>query len=355
MLAWMICFLLETQSGFIIGVMEITCLHTFPESLCEEWNTLLEKSITRVPFLRFEYMHDWWITRGGGEWSNAELVLITARENGNLIAVAPLFFTTLTDVPSLLFVGAVEISDFLDFIVSTEKLSAFLNNLFPFLAQLDLPWKQMVLHNLLDDSPSDPILQSAAQKAGWKFQKEALQPCPYISLSDSWETYLAGVDKKQRHEIRRKLRRAEELEVPMRFRIADDPSRLKQDAEDFISLMEQDDDKAKFLTGAMRLQIHQVIQTAYRCGYLNLAFLESGEEKVAAYLNFDFNNRIWVYNSGMNYTYYENSPGWVLLGNMIQWAIDNKREALDFMRGDEEYKYRFGAVDRYVNKITISR
>ncbi|MEN6523865.1 MAG: GNAT family N-acetyltransferase [Anaerolineaceae bacterium] len=335
--------------------MELTSHCTFPEALCEEWNTLLEKSITQVPFLRFEYLHDWWTTRGGGEWPDAELVLVTASENGHLVAAAPFFFTRQTEVPSLLLVGAIEISDFLDVIVAPDNVSSFINALLPFLAQLELPWKQLILHNVLDDSPAEPILQSAAEKAGWKFQKEILQPCPYISLADSWETYLAGVDKKQRHEIRRKMRRAEELEVPMRFRIANDPTRLEQDAEDFLSLMEQDDDKAKFLTGAMRLQMHQVIQTAYRCGCLNLAFLEAGEEKVAAYLNFDYNNRIWVYNSGMNYSYFENSPGWVLLGNMIQWAIDNKREALDFMRGDEEYKYRFGAIDRYVNKITISR
>jgi CelD/BcsL family acetyltransferase involved in cellulose biosynthesis len=62
-----------------------------------------------------------------------------------------------------------------------------------------------------------------------------------------------------------------------------------------------------------------------------------------------------VYNSGFNPRYFETSPGWVLLGHMIQWAISNGREALDFMRGDEEYKYRFGAVDRHVVKATLIR
>ena len=51
----------------------------------------------------------------------------------------------------------------------------------------------------------------------------------------------------------------------------------------------------------------------------------------------------------------EHSPGWVLLGYVLQWATENGIEEFDFMRGDEEYKYRFGAVDRYVMRMQIQR
>jgi CelD/BcsL family acetyltransferase involved in cellulose biosynthesis len=37
----------------------------------------------------------------------------------------------------------------------------------------------------------------------------------------------------------------------------------------------------------------------------------------------------------------------------LQWANEHQRDELDFMRGDEEYKYRFGAVDRHVMRATI--
>jgi CelD/BcsL family acetyltransferase involved in cellulose biosynthesis len=88
---------------------------------------------------------------------------------------------------------------------------------------------------------------------------------------------------------------------------------------------------------------------------LQLAFLQIGEQKVAAYLNFDFGNRIWMYNSGINYEFNYYSPGWVLLSYVIQWAIENGRTALDFMRGDEKYKYRFGGIDRFVQRVQIKR
>jgi len=119
--------------------------------------------------------------------------------------------------------------------------------------------------------------------------------------------------------------------------------------------MEQDADKARFLTPEMRAFMHSVICWAHQEGILHLAFLEINGKKAAAYLAFDYLNRLWVYNSGINREFNEFSPGWVLLGYQLKWANENKREAFDFMRGDEEYKYRFGGVDRYLDRITVTR
>jgi CelD/BcsL family acetyltransferase involved in cellulose biosynthesis len=45
----------------------------------------------------------------------------------------------------------------------------------------------------------------------------------------------------------------------------------------------------------------------------------------------------------------------VLLANLIRLAIEQGRSEFDFMRGNEDYKYRFGAVDRYVKRAVITR
>jgi CelD/BcsL family acetyltransferase involved in cellulose biosynthesis len=50
----------------------------------------------------------------------------------------------------------------------------------------------------------------------------------------------------------------------------------------------------------------------------------------------------------------ELSPGWVLLAHVIQWCCENKRYEFDFMRGDEEYKYRFGGVNQYVMRVKLT-
>ena len=45
----------------------------------------------------------------------------------------------------------------------------------------------------------------------------------------------------------------------------------------------------------------------------------------------------------------------MLLGDLLQWANENKRQSFDFMRGDEDYKYRFGGVNRYIVRAMIQR
>jgi CelD/BcsL family acetyltransferase involved in cellulose biosynthesis len=49
------------------------------------------------------------------------------------------------------------------------------------------------------------------------------------------------------------------------------------------------------------------------------------------------------------------SPGWVLLSYLIEWAIENSREKVDFMRGSESYKYKFGAVDTSLYRGILER
>jgi CelD/BcsL family acetyltransferase involved in cellulose biosynthesis len=90
-------------------------------------------------------------------------------------------------------------------------------------------------------------------------------------------------------------------------------------------------------------------------GWLLLAFLEVNGEKAAAYLNFDYGNRLWVYNSAIDPRFNALSPGWVLLGHLLKWAIEHKRQAFDFLRGDEDYKFRFGAVAGKIYRLQASR
>jgi CelD/BcsL family acetyltransferase involved in cellulose biosynthesis len=346
--------------------MQLTVYHTFEElePLAEEWNDLLACcSASHVPFLRFEYLKTWWNTLGGGEWENGDLFTIVARSDDNLLTgIAPLFFThNREQEPALMLLGSIEISDYLDLIVRQSELAAFCEALFEFLNSNQAPpWKVLDLYNIPESSPTLAALQNAAQGCGWKYGQETLQPCPVITLPGDWETYLAGIDKKQRHEVRRKMRRAEESEVPVRWYLVDkdhpvDGAGLDAEIEAFLALMAHDPDKERFLTSRMRQQMHDSIHAAYKAGWLQLAFLEIGGEKAATYLNFDYAGHIWVYNSGLNFGFREFSPGWVLLGNLLQWANENKRLAFDFMRGDEDYKYRFGGVSRYIVRALIRR
>ncbi len=332
-------------------------LHTqFPGELKKEWNLLLSQSSTHVPFLRHEYLQTWWETRGGGEWKDVSLSIITAQQNDQLVGIAPLMHVPQWQgEPRLMLLGSIEISDFLDFIVRANDQEPFFNGLFSFLQQANLPaWKSLDLYNLLDSSPTISVLSQIANQFGWTINHEELQHSPYIPLPGDWETYLAGIDKKQRHEIRRKIRRLEGSGVPFRWYFVDDPELIEPEIEAFMDLMALDADKARFLTPLMRIQFRKSTLSAFQEGWLKLSFLEINGRKAAGYLCFDYLNRIWVYNSAIDPQNMEFSPGWVLLGYLLQWANFAGKTEFDFMRGDEEYKYRFGAIDRFVHRVILT-
>jgi CelD/BcsL family acetyltransferase involved in cellulose biosynthesis len=335
------------------------------ERLHDEWNALLERAVTRVPFLRAEYQQAWWAQRGGGEWPEAELVVVSARgDDGALLGVAPLFQArNRQGRPALLLVGSIEISDYLDFVVAREQVEEFCTGLLDRLAGGAVPvWEVLDLYNVPAPSPTRAALGRAAGARGWAAGEQLLMPVPAILLPGDWETYLATmVEKKERQEIRRKMRRADGGDDQVTWYMVDGPAGgpegrdLDAEAEALLKLMSNNPGKAGFLTPAMRQAFHLIVRAAAQNGWLRLAFLEVNGEKAAAYLTFDYGNRLYIYNSAIDPRFNALSPGWVLLGYLLRWAIENKRAAFDFLRGDEDYKFRFGAVAGKIYRVQASR
>jgi CelD/BcsL family acetyltransferase involved in cellulose biosynthesis len=336
--------------------MNYTFHNDFSEINPQEWNALLNQSITDTPFLRHEYQSAWWQHRGGGEWKNAQLLLVSAREGDALVGIAPLFIAEYENQPTLLLNGSIEISDYLDVIVRKDDHAKFLTGLLDFLAST-LPdnWSALDWYNLPDTSPTLAALQTEAAARGWTHLEEIYRPTPRIALNGSFDDYLAKIDKKQRHEIRRKMRRAAESELNVRFVLVDKSADIEPELNTFFDLMVHDPNKANFLHPAMREQMTAVLRAAHEHGYLWLGFFEINGVKTAASLNFDYGNKLWGYNSGVSREHMELSPGWVLLGHTIQWCCENNRSEFDFMRGDEDYKYRFGGVNQYVMRSRLTK
>jgi CelD/BcsL family acetyltransferase involved in cellulose biosynthesis len=98
------------------------------------------------------------------------------------------------------------------------------------------------------------------------------------------------------------------------------------------------------------------MDAAQAARWLQLAILEVNGRKAAAYLNFDYHGRVWVFNSALDAEASQAiSTGWVLLAYLIQWAIENGRQYYDFLRGDEAYKLYFGGRLTEIYKLTVKR
>ncbi len=338
--------------------MEIQVITTQAQwqALEKDWDALLVQSFQSVPFLSFGYLRAWWDSMGGGEWlkKKSSLAILCGYENGTLAGIAPLFLSKKPGHPlALRFIGQIEVSDYLDLICRESDLPAFCEAMLAFLEQdKQLPTHQLSLANLLNTSPTPTALAKAAEAAGWEYVQEVIQPSPYIPLAENFDTYLASIDKKQRHEIRRKLRNAD-LNYEVDWYSVEHIQSCQAEMDDFLAMMRNESQKDAFLTQEMVVFMQQATLAMCKQDKLVLSFLTLNGEKAGAYLSFLHEPALLVYNSAFNPRFSSASPGWVLLAKLIQWAITEGLTELDMMRGDEDYKYKFGGVNRYVSRIEL--
>ena len=180
---------------------------------------------------------------------------------------------------------------------------------------------------------------------------------PQFDLPVHYETYLSEqVDKKQRHEIRRKQRRAER-EADIGFYMVGPEHCLEAEVDDFIALQRASrEDKSEFMTPEMHRFFMAAARSMFDAGYLRLWFLTINGEKAATLFAFEYEKRYLLYNSGYDPdAHAQLSPGWVLLAYCIQYTIAAGGRCFDFMQGDEAYKYRFGSKDYQVMRVIVSR
>jgi CelD/BcsL family acetyltransferase involved in cellulose biosynthesis len=240
----------------------------------------------------------------------------------------------------------VEVTDYLDILVDQEYIEPVLNCFADFVATHSDGFDVLDLCNIPENSPTLERFVHFLRQHGLTVEVQQQEVCPIIQLPDTWEVYLSHIlDKKERHEIRRKLRRAE---AESSWYIVGSAHNLAEETERFFSLMSASHpEKARFLHDTQNAEFfRRVIPIAYEKGWLQLSFLNVHGKAAATYLNFDYNRHILVYNSGLLPGEYGHlSPGIVLLAHNIRHAIETQHTVFDFLRGSESYKYRMGAKD----------
>lgn len=162
-----------------------------------------------------------------------------------------------------------------------------------------------------------------------------------LALPVTYDDYLADLGKKERHETRRKIRRfGEQLGEP-RVVTYDEPGPALQR---FFALHRlADGRKAAFMTPAMTRLFSDLVALP---GWRVDALYGDGPRSVAATVAYVDPSGYYLYNSAYDPTARDASPGVVLLHSLIAAAIDERVEVFDFLKGDEQYKYRMGAERR---------
>lgn len=316
------------------------------------WNELLARAPMNRVFYTWEWQTTWW-----DAYKPGELWILVCFDEGEAKGIAPLFIAESDRGSAVQIIGCVDVTDYLDFIVDEARLQAV------YAAFADYLWDHRDGYDRLDfcnipfDSPSQRLLPELLESRGFNTVVEQQEVCPVIELPENWGSYLRLLHKKQRHEVRRKMRRIQGSEEAIDWYIVNGGHDLDEEVRQFVRLMAASDpEKARFLQDERNLRFFQAIAPLLQeRGWLQLNFLTIGEKRAAAYVNFVYGNRVMVYNSGHAHEDFGDlSPGIVLLAYNIRHAIEQGFAYYDFLRGDEPYKYRMGGRDTAVMNIRAS-
>lgn len=323
------------------------------DALADTWDSLLDSRRSDNLYMTNRWLKTWWKHMHPGE-----LAIVTVRDDqGAVQGIGPWFIENLLGERVVRLIGCLDIVDYLDVIVRPGFENPVYQALMDFMCSEDAPqWDRLQFCDIPADSPSLQLFPDLAVTHGLIYEASVQDVCPIIDLPGSFEEYLESLDKKQRHELRRKRRRADAEDT--RFYIAGPEHDLHEEIQAFLSLMEMSTpEKADFLTvPGHRPFFEEMGPLMYETGHLDLAFLTINGQRAAAMWQFQYRDRVMLYNSGLNTADFLGlSPGIVLLTYSIENAIERGFRKYDFLRGDEEYKFRMGARPTTVNRIDIRR
>ena len=310
------------------------------------WNALVAESSAGSVFLTAQWQAQWLRSFGAGR---PVRVLAATDATETLVGLLPLY----EDEPGLWrIVGGVDVSDYLDLIAAPGREEEVWEALLQHRAAERAVWH---LRGIRADSPSATRLPGLAPAHGLACVVEREERCPVLRLPESWDAYLATLSGKDRHELRRKMRKLEAELPAVRVRSVTAPGQVDAALTDFLRLHRLSrTGKAKFMDEQMERFFRAALGALAAAGWARLWFLDSAEAPVASFICTEYGASIGLYNSGFDPAHSRLAPGIVLLGHVIRDAIERRVPVFDFLRGDEPYKYAFGPVPTDLMSVRLA-
>jgi CelD/BcsL family acetyltransferase involved in cellulose biosynthesis len=287
------------------------------------------------------WMRTWWQVFG----SSMTMMILTLRSDEVITGIAPLMRKGKTAC----FLGDTDVCDYMDFIIAPGMETEFFSGLLDYLRNNGI--SNMDLAHVRDDSTVLKSLHSVAERKGCKVVVTAEEVSLETELPANWEDYLASLTGKQRHEVKRKLRRLNDAgEIDYRFE--------RMSVNDTMNLFldmftESRQDKADFLTEQKEEYFRLLAANMSENELLKFGVLRLDNKAVACIMCFDYNDRVYLYNSGYKPEYNYLSVGLVSKVLSIKESIMTGRKHYDFLKGSEPYKYHLGGKEVVLSRCLI--
>jgi CelD/BcsL family acetyltransferase involved in cellulose biosynthesis len=310
------------------------------------WTALHARTRLRSPFLTWDWQTEW-VRAFAGE-QRLEIWRVDTCDDAPL-ALLPLYEAA----PGLWrLIGGVDVSDYLDLIAPPGREEEAWSALLSARTTAGTVWD---LHAVPAASPTVTHLPAIATAFDLAATVAIEDRCPVLALPPSWDAYLERLPGKQRHELRRKMRRLEREAPGARVTAVGDRAGIEARLGDFLDLHRRSRvGKARFMDQRMATFFRSATARLAEAGMMRIWFLDAPAGPLASFITLEWDGTVGLYNSGFDPAHAALSPGLVLLAHVIGDAIARGRQRFDFLRGEERYKYDFGPVPEAVCAVRVA-
>jgi len=352
-----------------------------------DWDALAARTPWATPFSSWAFQRAWWDAYGDNAHEETLLVCADGPNGDAPVAIVPLMhrhevepsdaltrttirhgatmeLTPVEPTATAVFFGASYHADYATILAAPDDLPAVAEALADHLSNTlgRHRWDVVDLRRLrCGDRASDALAAAFGAREmaeGWTLNVEREDVCPVVTLPEGVDLdgYLGTLGKKERHEIRRKVRRAEAV-GELRF---DDSADPLADLDAFIVLHQKRWGELGLFPdtpgGAQsRVFARRLFELNGEGGPVRLTFLTVGGRRIAAGIHLETDDGYLYYNAGIDPDARDLSPGVLMVYAYVRRAIAAGKRRIDLLRGNEPYKYEWGAVDEPIQRLLVRR
>jgi CelD/BcsL family acetyltransferase involved in cellulose biosynthesis len=327
-----------TRTGYSVAREELA-------SLEGPWRDILPSSGPKAVFYSPLWLKTWWAEFADGR----ELMLLSVRDGQRLVGIAPL----MREGERLTLAGDTNVCDYMDIVACEGCEEGVLDAVLD--AVSEEAWSELVLWGVPEYSPTLTILPRLAAGLGYSAEVEQEDVCPRVELPATFDDYVEGLDRRDRHELRRKLRRLYRSGHVL-FHRSQSAAEVESHLDDFLRQHAASrHEKALFMTERMARFFRRMVLTLAEQNLVQLYCLEVNGVRAASVLCFDAGDELLLYNSGYDPDYASLAVGLLSKSLALEQAIEDGKRRFDFLRGAEPYKYDLGGKDLAVYRCMVRR
>ncbi|MFC1782579.1 GNAT family N-acetyltransferase [Planctomycetota bacterium] len=313
------------------------------------WNSLLAQNATKSAFLLWEWISSWYTYRCSQQHSY--LLKIKDKANEEIVGYAPFFLKerklAALKFRELAFAGSDSIcSEYLDVIIKKGVEVEVINAIFDYLMKHHDDWDCIKLTDLLPDSITYITGKELIRKYNLNLYLGISRICIYKPLPSSWDKFIKSLRKKRRDEFKYYENKLTKMFKNIEYgKVSNDKKEVYYYMNKLMDLHQtrwkSKDIYGIFSSNSMKNFHFQVASRMSVISCLDLYYLKLENKIVSMLYGFNYNKKIYYYNSGFDIAYKDYAVGMLLIKNIFENCISHGIIEFDFLRGQSPYKFKF--------------